>query len=55
MQNLWTLGFEPRAFSRSHDHDGELHRSLSFKCLYLRPILEGSIEVFRFSWPLARI
>ena len=38
MQNLWTLALEPRAFTRSHDDDGKLHRLLSFKYLRLRPV-----------------
>jgi hypothetical protein len=29
VQNLWTLAFEPRSFSRSHNYDCELHRPFS--------------------------
>ena len=30
VQYLWTLAVEPRAFSSSHNHDGELHPDNSF-------------------------
>ena len=38
VQYLRTPALEPRTFTRSHDHNGELHCLLSFKSLHLHPL-----------------